>query len=143
MAVLTRAETFHGLGQFDAEVIGWFHETLDYCVRAWLLGHPMVADPRIRVRHRVKTEAASYPRLYTHMLHGMLRTAYKYLSPRRMDLAEQLLRMHGLDAEVDQALELLRRGKWLDERVRHLQERVHDDDWLFSKFEIYEERFAG
>jgi hypothetical protein len=77
------------------------------------------------------------------MFQGALRTAYKYLSPRRRDLAEMLFRKHGLDALVDQALDLVRRGRWLDERVRHLRSRVHDDDWLFSRFEVYEEPFLG
>jgi GT2 family glycosyltransferase len=141
MAVFTRAETFHRLGKFDSEVVGWFHETLDYCVRAALLGRPMLVDPRIRVRHRTKVEGVNYPRLYLHMFQGALRTAYKYLSPRRRDLAERLFRRHGPDELVSQALELVRRGRWLDERARHLRSRVHDDDWLFSRFEVYEEPF--
>ena len=143
MAIFTWAETFHRLGKFDSEVIGWYHETMDYCVRAWMLGYPMLVEPNIQVLHRAKMEKPNYPRLYTHIFQGTLRTAYKYLSPRRRDLAEALFRRHGCHAEVDLALERVRRGNWLAERVRHLKERVHDDDWLFSKFEIYEERFAG
>jgi GT2 family glycosyltransferase len=145
MAIFTLAKTFHRLGKFDSEVMGWFHETLDYCVRAGLLGHPMMVDPRVQVRHRTKVEMeeVKYPRLYMHMFQGILRTTYKYLSPRRRDLAEVLLRRHGIDAEVNQALELVRRGNWLEERLRHLRSRVHDDDWLFSRFEVYEEPFLG
>ena len=143
MAIFTRAETFHRLGKFDTEVIGWFHETMDYCVRSWMLGYPMIVEPNIQVLHRAKTQDPKYPRLFTHVFQGTLRTAYKYLSPRRRDLAEVLFRRYGRHGEVDLALERLRRGNWLAERVQHLRERVHDDDWLFSKFEVYEERFAG
>jgi GT2 family glycosyltransferase len=143
MAIFTRAETFHALGKFDHEVIGWFHETLDYCVRAWLHGRPMLVEPGVRIRHRMKQEEVNYPRLYVHMFQGALRTAYKYLSPRRRDYAEMLLRKHGLHAQVDQALGLVRRGNWLQERIQNLRSRVNDDDWLFSKFEVYEERFLG
>lgn len=143
MASFIRAETFHRLGGFDGEVRGWFHETMDYCVRAWLLGFPMLSDPSVRVLHLRKTEAVKYPRTYLSMFHGFLRTAYKYLSPRRMDLAEVLLRRHGRDGEVDQALELVENGNWLAERAAHAKERLHDDDWLFARFQVYEEPFAG
>jgi GT2 family glycosyltransferase len=143
MAIFTRAETFHRLGKFESEVKGWFHETLDYCVRSWMLGHPMLVDPTIRVLHRTKTEKPRYPRWYYHIIHGILRTAYKYLSPRRQEVAETLFREHGLHLEVDEALKNLRQGRWLSERAEHLRQRVHDDDWLFSRFDVYEERFTG
>jgi GT2 family glycosyltransferase len=143
MASFMRAETFHRLGRFDGEVRGWFHETMDYCVRAWLLGFPMLSDPSVRVLHLRKTQAVRYPRDYISMFHGLLRAAYKYLSPRRMDLAEVLLRRHGRDAEVDQALDLVEKGNWLAERAAHAKARLHDDDWLFAKFGVYEEPFAG
>jgi GT2 family glycosyltransferase len=143
MASFMRAETFHRLGRFDGEVHGWFHETMDYCVRAWLLGFPMLSDPSVRVLHLRKSEAVKYPRSYLSMFHGFLRVAYKYLSPRRMDLAEALFRRHGRDGEVDQVLELIEKGNWLAERAAHAKARLHDDDWLFAKFRIYEESFAG
>ena len=143
MASFMRAETFHRLRRFDPEVRGWFHETMDYCVRAWLLGCPMLSEPAVRILHRRKTETVRYPRNYVSMFHGLLRTTYKYLSPRRMDLAEAVLRAHGLDAEVNEALRLLHQGDWLAERAAHLRARVHDDDWLFAKFRIYEESYGG
>ncbi len=140
MAVFTRAETFHRLGRYDPEVGGWYPETMDYCVRGWLLGHPMLVDPTIRVLHRRTTSGRGYVRRYVDMIHGILRTAYKYLSPRRRDLAELLFRKHGLGWEVKEALLRIRRGRWLRERVENLRERIHDDDWLFSRFGVYEER---
>jgi GT2 family glycosyltransferase len=143
MAIFTRAETFHRLGKFDSEVQGWFHETMDFCVRAWMLGYPMMVEPNVRVYHRGKMKPPDYARSSLQLFHGTLRTAYKYLSPRRRDLAEIMFRKHGHDLEVDAALGMVRSGQWLAERVRHLRDRVHDDDWLFSKFAVYEERFSG
>lgn len=141
MATFTRAETFHRLGQFDAEVKGWFHETMDYCVRAWMLGYPTMIEPGVRVHHRGKMTPPEYARTILHLIHGTLRTAFKYLSPRRRDLTELIFRRHGHDHEVDAALGMVRSGNWLAERVAHLRERVRDDDWLFSKFNVYEEHF--
>jgi GT2 family glycosyltransferase len=143
MAGFTRSVVFHRLGKFDHEVNGWFHETMDYCVRAWMLGHPMMVEPSIRIYHRDSLKPTDQPRTVLSLIHGTIRTAYKYLSPRRRDLAEILFRKHGFDNEVDAALGMIRRGRWLSERVEHLRNRVHDDDWLFSKFEVYEERYAG
>jgi hypothetical protein len=140
MAVFAHAETFHALGKYDPEVSGWYAETMDYCLRAWLLGRPMLVDPTIRSLHLLKTERPAYRLDPFHRIHGVLRTAYKYLSPRRRDLAEILFRRHGLGEQVDRALRLIEGGKWLRERIRHLRLRVRDDDWLFSKFRIYEER---
>lgn len=143
MATFVRAETFHRLGRFDGEVGGWFHETMDYCVRSWMLGHPMIVEPRFRVLHRMKMEKIEYPRMYLDMIHGTLRTAWKYLSPPRRDLAESLFRKHGRGFEVDTSLSRIRAGGWLAERVAHLRERVHDDDWLFARFGVYEEQLVG
>ncbi len=139
MAMFVRSETFHRLGKFDAEVSGWYPETMDYCVRAWLLGFPMMVNPSVRILHRLKREDPGYPRSWQNIVHGILRTAYKYLSPRRRDLAESLFRRHGLEEEVRQAIRWIELGSWLSERARHLRERIHDDDWLFSRFNIYEE----
>jgi hypothetical protein len=115
---------------------------MDYCVRAWLLGHPMIVDPRVRVFHRERTEGPRYRIAFVDFVHGVLRTAYKYLSPRRRELAEILFRRHGLHAEVKEALDRIKRGSWLEERARHERQRIHDDDWLFEKFDVYEERFG-
>jgi GT2 family glycosyltransferase len=144
MAVFAVAETFHRLGGYDPEVSGWYPETMDYCVQGWLLGYPMMVDPRIRVYHRVKSgtdlKASEDPTL--HIVHGILRTAYKYLSLRRRDIAETLFRGHGRDAEVDEALARIEKGRWLEEREKFLRERVRDDDWLFERFSVREERFG-
>ncbi len=140
MAVFARAATFHRLGGYDPEVSGWYPETMDYCVRAWMLGHPMLVEPRIRILHRLKTEGCGYERSYLDVVHGILRTAYKYLAPRRRDLAETLFRKHGLEREVRQARDRINRGRWLEERAVHQRDRTHDDDWLFSKFQVHEER---
>ena len=141
MAVFTQADTFHALGGYDPEVSGWYPETMDYCVRAWLLGRPMLVDPRIRILHRRKTKRDAEDVDFFDRVHGVLRTAYKYLKPRRRDLAEILFRRHGLGPFVDRALERIHQGRWLYERVSHLRERRHDDDWLFSRFAVYEERW--
>jgi len=142
MAVFVLAETFHRLGKYDSEVGGWYPECMDYCVRSWMLGHPMLVDPTVRVLHRIKQEGRRYPTRHLDVLHSIFRTAFKYLSPRRRDLAEILFRRHGLHRQVEEALQRVKRGTWLEERARHLRERVHDDDWLFSRFSIYEERFG-
>jgi hypothetical protein len=102
----------------------------------------MIVEPRARILHRTRTWFPTYPTSMTDSIQGLLRTAWKYLSPRRRDLAELLMRSHGLGAEVDEALERVRLGSWLDERARHLRERIHDDDWLFARFGVYERSLA-
>lgn len=142
MAVFTRAQRFHELAGYDPEVMGWYPETMDYCIRAWLLGHPMIVDPTVRVLHRLKTGPSTDERSWTDIVQGVLRTAYKYLSPRRRDLAELLFRRHGFHDQVDEALRRIQAGRWLQERARHLGRRIHDDDWLFNRFDIEEERLG-
>ncbi len=142
MAVFTRAETFHRLGKHESEVTGWFPKTRDYCLRAWLLGYPMMVDPSVRVYHRRKAGNRGYRFRLFDMVHGILRTTYKYLSPRRRDLAEMLFRKHGLEAEVIKAVEQIHQGSWLQERANSLRCRIHDDDWLFKKFRVYEKQYG-
>lgn len=140
MAMAMRAETFHRLGGFDPEVTGWYYEALDYGILGWLLGYPMIAEPRVRILHLGKAGPPQVPRLTINIIHGILRTAYKYLSPRRRDMAELLFRKHTSDVEVDQVLDTIRHGRWIEERARVLRERIRDDDWLFRRFRIREPR---
>jgi GT2 family glycosyltransferase len=146
MAVFAVAETFHHLGGYDPEVSGWYPETMDYCIHGWLLGYPMMVDPTIRIYHRVKSGGdQGVQRVEDHagnIVHSILKTTYKYFSPRRRDVAETLFRGHGLDAEVDEALARIEKGRWVEERDRFLRERTRDDDWLFERFSIHEERFG-
>jgi len=141
MAAFASSETFHRLGGYDPEVSGWYPETMDYCIHGWLLGYPMMVDPTVRVYHRVKTgrDAQTGEDHTPNIIHGVLRTAYKYLSPRRRDMAEMLFRDHGLDREVDEALVRVEGGRWLEERHAFLRERTRDDDWLFERFSIHED----
>lgn len=142
MAVFVRSELFHDLGKHDQEVGGWHPKTRDYCLRGWFLGHPMMVLPSVRVYHREKSGNRAYPQRSLDAVHGILRTVYRYFSPRRRALAEVLLRRQGLHGEVDEAIRRIHAGDWLRERARILRERVHDDDWLFKRFDVHEERLS-
>jgi GT2 family glycosyltransferase len=135
-----RTDDFLRLGGFDAKIAGLRAVTMDYCVRAWLLGAPTIVDPRIQVHLRgaIDGPAGALP----DSVHAVLRTAYKYLSPRRRDIAEGCFRAHDLLELVEQTRARLGEEGWLRERVAHERARVHDDDWLFDKFLVHEVRHA-
>lgn len=138
-AVFVQAETLHCLGGYDPELNHPDWQAVDYSIRAWMFGYPMVVDPTVRVLH----QSPHGPRPNkTDTAHDVLLIAHKCFSPRRRDIAEILLRRQGLLGEVDEAIEKIQRGEWLERRVDLLRERIYDDDWLFSKFDVYEERFG-
>lgn len=141
-AALVPSALFRRLGGFDPEVGGWADSAMDYSVRAWLLGHPTVVEPSVSILHRSKPAIVRAARDSVHVVHSVLRTTYKYLSPRRRDVAERLFRAHGLSADVDRALQWIRDGDWLAERAEHFRARVRDDDWLFERFAVEEEHFG-
>src|SRR5436305_3729855 len=73
---VTRALYEHLRG-FDSGMRFWGVEDLDFSLKAWLMGHPILHDPDIVIGHHFQNGFAAYPVLTEEILANQLRMAFK------------------------------------------------------------------
>jgi hypothetical protein len=62
---------------FDRNMYMWGVEDVDFGVRSWLLGHPVLHDPTAVIGHRFQSSFATYTAPKENLIANKLRMAYK------------------------------------------------------------------
>jgi len=62
---------------FDAHMRFWGVEDLDFALKCWLMGHPILHDPKVAVGHRFQESFDRYSVPVEHIVVNQLRLAYK------------------------------------------------------------------
>lgn len=62
---------------FDANMKFWGVEDLDFSLKCWLLGHPILHDPKVSVGHRFQESFSRYSVPPEHIVVNQMRLAYK------------------------------------------------------------------
>lgn len=75
---LTR-RLYDKLWGFDPDMYGWGVEDVDFGVKSWIMGHPVLADPKAIVGHRFQKAFTTYAVSEHFILANRLRMAYKIL----------------------------------------------------------------
>jgi GT2 family glycosyltransferase len=123
---------FESTGGFDEGLRGRGGVDAETGVRLWLLGYENWVVPESKVWHLFR-RAAPYSVSRTDVMHNRLRLAMSHLKGARIRRVVGALRS---DPALGDAL-LLTAGSDVIKRRRHLFSlRLHDDDWLFSRFAI-------
>ena len=93
-AMAVHRQTYEHIGGFDASMQTWGMEDVDFGIRAWMKGHPVLCDPHARVGHRFITAFTAYEEKLVDLGANQLRLASKIFSPA---IFSQWLAMRGLD----------------------------------------------
>ena len=125
-----RATTFQSLGQYDDGFKQWGSEDLEICLRAWLLGYQVVADPNIIIAHYFR-EQANYEVNDSNVIYNYLRTAHVHFSPQRI---RKLINSIGANPHLSVAMEWIFSDDTLRRREQMTTARVRDDRWFFEAF---------
>jgi hypothetical protein len=72
---------YEKLWGFDRNMYMWGVEDVDFGVKGWLMGHPVLHDPAPVVGHRFQT-TFTYKAPLAHFIANQLRMAYKVLPPQ-------------------------------------------------------------
>jgi GT2 family glycosyltransferase len=73
-------ELYHKLWGFDPDMYGWGVEDVDFGVKSWIMGHPVLHDPKPIVGHRFQKAFTTYAVSEHFIIANRLRMAYKICS---------------------------------------------------------------
>lgn len=120
---------------FDRHLIQWGPEDFDLGLKAWLLGHPILNDPRATIGHRFRSKFP-YEVAPESILANKIRIAWKNFTPEGFQGWLKAFRPRQEEASWRRAWSLFqKRKKSADEERRHLLRlRVHDETWYARTF---------
>jgi len=76
-ALAIARELYGELHGFDPHMFYWGVEDIDFGLRSWLLGHPILHDPEAAVGHRFRKSFDNYSVPFDHLVVNQLRMARK------------------------------------------------------------------
>lgn len=119
-ALAIHRELYDDLRGFDPHMRSWGVEDLDFGLKSWLMGHPILHDPRAIVGHRFRKSFDNFSVPVEHLLLNQLRMARKNFT-------------HGVWAE------------WLEQtRKRHSGKLVDHPEGLWTHaWKLFEETRAS
>lgn len=127
-------EVFDKINGFDHFIKGYGSEDFEICLKAWLYGYKVVLNPEVEVQHLFR-EKHPYQILYTNTIYNILCLAYSHFKKERIIKTIEILKnnffFHDAMADIKLNLELI-----LKQREKYFNERIHDDDFFFKKFNI-------
>jgi GT2 family glycosyltransferase len=136
-AALSRA-LYDKLWGFDPGMRSWGLEDLDFGLKAWLMGHPVLHDPEPVIGHRFRAAFDDYPVPMEHIVVNQLRTARKHFTDPVWDdwVTRCRARQPGWLWEL--AWKLFEEGRDGLERERAylMAHRLHDEFWYAARFSL-------
>jgi GT2 family glycosyltransferase len=126
-----RRDTFDAVGGFDEGLIRYGVEDCELSLRLWLLGYELLLVPTVTVAHLFR-DAIPHHVYWKTVLHNRLRFAFLHLSARRL---ARVVRAYQDSYALGPALALVMDSDITARRANLRVRRVHDDNWLFDKFD--------
>jgi GT2 family glycosyltransferase len=126
------AAAFRKVGGYDRGMTQWGSEDIELCLRMWLFGYRIYAQPSSLVYHLFRT-SRPYAVDVAHILYNHLRMALLHFDRAR--LARVIARMVGI-AGVESSLARAYTDDTLLRRHHYLATRSHDMDWFCAQFGI-------
>ena len=125
-----RAEVFRQVGGYDRGMTQWGSEDIELCLRLWLLGHQVVAQPASLVYHLFRT-SRPYDVDVDQVVYNKLRVVLLHCDgPRLARVLQPMLAYAGIERSLARIFD----GDTLDDRRRLFAQRVHDMDWFCARF---------
>ena len=144
-ALAVHRELYDDLRGFDPHMHSWGVEDLDFGLKCWLLGHPILHDPEAVIGHRFRTRFENFDAPIEHLLVNQLRAARKnFTDGVWREWVERCRRRHpGRLAEHPEGLwaavwDLFqeRRPSAEAERAYLMFRRERDEFWYAQRFNL-------
>jgi GT2 family glycosyltransferase len=134
---------YQELWGFDADMRIWGVEDIDFGLKSWLLGYPILHDPQAIVGHRFRKTADNYEVPNEHVVVNQLRMARKHFSSavwshwveacRQRNNGVLVGHPEGMWARVWQLFEEKRASVEQERQYLHSR-RVNDEFWYAERF---------
>ncbi len=126
-----RSSFFADCGGFDA-MNTFGVEDIELCLRAWLLGHSVMVEPRAEVAHWFK-EHSNFKVDWKDYTYNLLRMASLHFDGERY---ERIMSSLAVKPAYYEALSALNHSDVADKRAQLRATRRYDADWFCRKFAI-------
>jgi hypothetical protein len=136
-------ELYDDLRGFDPHMLSWGVEDLDFGLKCWLMGHPILHDPQALIAHRFRQKFDNFDVPVEMLVHNQLRMARKnFTEGVWRDWVERCRHRNagglgehpeGLWAAVWELFQS-RRPSVESERSHLLSRRVRDEFWYAERF---------
>jgi GT2 family glycosyltransferase len=137
----TRRSTFVTVGGFDAGLVGYGMDDVEFSVRLWSLGWECLLVPAVEVGHlSTRATLPAYQLEWATNLHNILRFGVVHYGARRLRELFDHYRWHAAFAESRAAV---LRSDALARRRQLRAVRARDDDWFFAFCDERAERCAA
>ncbi|MEX2119336.1 MAG: glycosyltransferase [Pirellulales bacterium] len=144
-ALAVHRELYEKLWGFDPQMFSWGAEDLDFGLKCWLMGHPILHDPEALIGHKFRTRFENYRVPFEHLVANQLRMARKnFTEVVWREWTERCRERHpgrlsehpeGLWARVWEVF-LEHRLSCEHERSYLLGHRVYDEFWYAERFDL-------
>jgi glycosyltransferase involved in cell wall biosynthesis len=127
-----RTEIFRAVGGYDQGMTRWGSEDIELCLRLWLMGYQVYAQPASLVYHLFRT-SRPYAVDDQQILYNRLRMIALHFDGERLAcVLAPLLGVPGVAHSLAQLFD----SDTLDERRRLFAERQHTIDWFCERFAL-------
>jgi GT2 family glycosyltransferase/NifU-like protein involved in Fe-S cluster formation len=129
-------QLYERLWGFDPGMRSWGLEDLDFGLKAWLMGCPVLHDPEPLIGHRFRASFDNFPVPMEHIVLNQLRTARKIFSDTVWEDWVERCRARQPDWLWESAWQLFSQERDAVERERTylLAHRVRDEFWYADYF---------
>lgn len=129
---------YQRLRGFDLGMQCWGSEDVDFGIKAWLMGHPILHDPEAIVGHRYQVRFDRYEVPMPHVIANQMRMARKCLSEAVWEdwLVEYGSRMHRKTWRSAWRIFKQYRESVEQERAYLFANRLHDEFWYREQFNL-------
>lgn len=129
---VVRSDAFHTAGGYDQGMTRWGSQDLELCLRLWLLGYSVVAQPASIIYHLFRKQHP-YAVNGADVLYNKLRMAVVHFDAGRL---QKVIRYLQQFRGADQILARVMTDATWSFRQQMLATRQRDVDWLFTRFQI-------
>lgn len=125
-----RKSTFDAMGGFETGFTKWGYQDEEICMRAWLHGYRVLADPGVTVAHYFR-DKAGYSVDDKDVLYNFLRMIHMHFSPSRIRRCIAALGDYpGLESAIDR----LYATDIFQKRAQMIGAQRVSEEWLFRVF---------
>lgn len=128
-----RKDVFEKLGGYEKLFRGYGSEDLELSIRAWLLGHKIIINPSVEIRHIFGKRGYSINPVDP--IYNLLCLAYMHFNQERIS---KVVGRVALQTGYSEAVKLIneRFEEIITKRNEYFETRLHDDNFFFRKFNI-------
>ncbi len=127
-----KRESFFDIGGFSDNFTSWGYDEAEICIKAWLSGYRIFLLPNVSVSHIFKYNYRFDVPL-ENFYDNLLTLAILHLSHERVD---KIISTLSKEFDITGILATIKEKNLVHKRRQLKENRVHDDNWLFNKFEI-------